>query len=41
MFSLGDLRFVLCSRDLGVLRAQGIIGLQTNEVEKSHHMEPN
>ena len=26
MFSLRDLRFVLCSRDLDVLRAQRIIG---------------
>ena len=26
MFSLLDLRFVLCSRDLDVLRAQRIIG---------------
>ena len=27
MFSLRDLRLVLCSRDLDVLRAQRIIGL--------------
>ena len=26
MFSLRDLRFVLCSRDLDVLRAQRIMG---------------
>ena len=26
MFSLCDLRFVLCSRDLNALRAQSIIG---------------
>ena len=38
MFSLRDLRFVFCSRDLDVLRAQRIIGLfkfnypQINEV---------
>ena len=41
MFSLRDLRFVLCSRDLDVLRAQRIIGLsylypQVNEVEKTN-----
>ena len=44
MFSLLDLRFVLCSRDLDVLRAQRIIGLfylnypQINEVRTSDHM---
>ena len=26
MFSLGDLRFTLCSRDLDVLRARRIMG---------------
>ena len=30
MFSLRDLRFVLCSRDLDVLRAQRIIGFYLN-----------
>ena len=46
MFSLRDLRFVLRSRDLDVLRAQRIIGSylnypQINEVGKSNHMETN
>ena len=41
MFSLRDLRFVFCSRDLDVLRAQRIIGFylnypQINEVGKLH-----
>ena len=41
MFSLRDLRFVLCSRDLDVLRAQRIIGFfifypQINDVRKGH-----
>ena len=31
MFSLRDLRFVLCSRDLDVLRAQRIMGLITHK----------
>ena len=30
MFLLRDLRFVLCSRDLDVLRAQRIIGFKKN-----------
>ena len=30
MFSLRDLRFVLCSRDLNVLRTQRIIGFKKN-----------
>ena len=44
MFSLLDLRFVLCSRDLHVLRAQRIIGFfnlnypQINEVGKYDHV---
>ena len=43
MFSLRDLRFVFCSRDLDVLRAQRIIGfflisITHNEVETSNHM---
>ena len=43
MFSLCDLRFVFCSRDLDVLHAQRIIGFylnypQINEVEKSDHV---
>ena len=41
MFSLLDLRFVLCSRDLDVLRAQRIMSFfypQINEVGKSDHM---
>ena len=44
MFSLRNLRFVLCSRDLDVLRAQRIIGFfylnypQSNEVRISDHM---
>ena len=38
MFSLRDLSFVLCSRDLNVLRAQRIMGSfypQIKEVRKS------
>ena len=40
MFSLRDLRFVLCSRDLDVLGAQRIMGFfilitHKNEVRKS------
>ena len=44
MFSLRDLRFVLRSRDLDVLRAQWIIGFfnlnypQINAIGKSGHM---
>ena len=45
MLSLLDLRFVFCSRDLNVLRAQRIIGFfyrrnypQINEVEKADHV---
>ena len=42
MLSLRDLRFVLCSRDLGGQRAQRIIGFfsypQNNEVAKSGHV---
>ena len=44
MFSLRDLRFVHCSRDLDVLRAQRIIGFfypnypQITEVRKSDHV---
>ena len=44
MFSLRDLRFVLCSRDLDVLRAQRIIGFfylnypQIDGVGKSDHV---
>ena len=44
MFSLRDLRFVLCSRDLDVLRTQRIIGFfnlnypQINEVKRSDHV---
>ena len=44
MFSLRDLRFVRCSRDIDVLRAQRIIGFfnlnypQINEVPKSDHV---
>ena len=41
MFLLGDLRFVLCSRDLDIPRAQRIIGFnypQINEVGKSDHI---
>ena len=33
MFSLLDLRFVLCSRDLDVLRAQRIMGCYLNYPE--------
>ena len=36
MFSLRDLRFVLCSRDLGILRAQRIIGI-FNLITHNHH----
>ena len=45
MFSLRDLRFLLCSRDLDVLRAQRIIGLfylnypQINEVRKCDRVD--
>ena len=44
MFSLRDLRFVLRSRDLDILRAQRIVGFylnypQINEVRKCDHME--
>ena len=45
MFSLRDLRFALCSRDLDVLRAQRIMGFfylnypQIEEAEKSNHMD--
>ena len=44
MFSLRDLRFALCSRDLDVLRAQRIIGFysnypQINEVETSDQID--
>ena len=44
MFLLLDLRFVFCSRDLDVLRAQRIIGFlsyypQINEVAKSYHVK--
>ena len=44
MFSLCDLCFLLCSRDLDVLRTQRIIGFlylhypQINEVGKPHHV---
>ena len=43
MFSLLDLRFALCSRDLDVLRAQRIIGFylnypQINEIKVSDRM---
>ena len=44
MFSLRDLRFVLCSRDLDVLRAQRIMGFfylkypQISEVGNSDHV---
>ena len=44
MFLLRDLRLVLCSRDLDILRAQRIIGFfyrnypQINEVNKSDHV---
>ena len=41
MFSQSDLRFVLCSLNLDVLRAQRIIGFynpQINEVGKSDHI---
>ena len=44
MFSLRDLRFLLCSRDLDVLRVQRTMGFfhfnypQTNEVKKSNHI---
>ena len=45
MFSLRDLRFVFCSRDLDVLRAQRIIDFlnlnypQIHEVRKFDHMD--
>ena len=45
MFSLRDLRFLLRSRDLDVLRAQRIIGFfylnypQINKAGKSDHMK--
>ena len=45
MFSLRDLRFVLCSREVDVLRAQRIIGFsylyypQIKEVGKPDHMD--
>ena len=44
MFSLRDLRFVLCSLDLDLLRAQRIIGFilsnypQLKEVGKAAHI---
>ena len=43
MFSLLDLRFALCSRDLDILRAQRIIGFylnypQINEIKVSDRM---
>ena len=43
MFSLLDLRFALCSRDLYILRAQRIIGFylnypQINEIKVSDRM---
>ena len=44
MFSLRDLRFVICSRDLDVLRAQRITGFfylnypQISVVGKSHQL---
>ena len=39
MFSLRDLRFVLCSRDLDVLRAQRIIGFFVLVTHKSKGSE--
>ena len=39
MFSLRDLRFVLCSRDLDVLRAQRIIGFFILITHKSPRSE--
>ena len=43
MFSLRDLRFVLCSRDLDVLRAQRIVGFylypQINGVGNLDHVD--
>ena len=45
MFSLLNPRFLLCSRDVGVLRAQRIIDFfylnypQSNEIRKSNHVE--
>ena len=39
MFSLRDLRFVLCSRDLDVLRAQRIIGFFISITHKSTRSE--
>ena len=46
MFSLLDLSFVLCSRDLDILRAQRIMGFLLNypqsiEVRKSNHVAGN
>ena len=47
MFSLHDLHFLLCSRDLGVLRTQRIIGFfhftypQISEVRKLENMYAN
>ena len=39
MFSLRDLSFVLCSRDLNVLRAQRIMGSFTLTTHKSKRSE--
>ena len=39
MFSLRDLRFVLCSLDLNVLRAQRIIGIFILITHKSTRSE--
>ena len=39
MFSLRDLRFVLCSRDLNVVRAQRIMGFLSYFTHKSTRSE--
>ena len=39
MFSLRDLRFVLCSRDLDILRAQRIMGVFILITHKSTRSE--
>ena len=48
MFSLRDLRFALCSLEVGILSAQRIIGFflnlnypEINEVGKSDHRDNN
>ena len=40
MFSLRDLRFVVCSRDLDILRAQRIIGVFTHKSTRSENPIP-